>query len=241
MKESLTLHSEIVQGLSSEVFALTISALVALVISFVVQGYYDRPRIRGNVFSVLNSTIVGNFGGPQQTYAGYLIYLYVTNLHKNSIFIADYQGAIDFGDGYIKLQRFYGDVDRVFQPGQTATPPGPNPNNYQFPMNLLKGKLMYKQNKPVAYGDFLDGFVLFFGNPSLLQYSKMKRVRITCIDVTGKKHVFKTDSSKFDLSLMMDRFPDQLSVPGLIPSLPEKSILKRIRNYLSLHRKPSNP
>jgi hypothetical protein len=203
---------------TSDPFWLVVSALAAVILTLAVQNYLNRPKIWGNIYTVIRNQFVLNLVGKKIDRAGFVTYLYLTNLHQNSIHIIDFEGEVDFGEGYIKLQRAYGDIDFYFTQGLTATMlGGPNPTNFTFDMALLKGRLIYKKDKPVGFGDFLDGFVVFLGDPSLVQ-KKIVRMRVTCIDSLGKRHTFEKESKKFlDFSLMMERFSGMMSIPDLPP------------------------
>ncbi len=48
--------------------------------------------------------------------------------------------------------------------------------------------MIYKDNKPVEYGKPLYGLILFGSEKPRSYFNGIKKYRITCIDVFGKRH-----------------------------------------------------
>ena len=90
----------------------------------------------------------------------YLVYLYLTNQYQNAIHVWDYKMSVDLGDGYIMLDRVYRDVPGLPDPFVARIPSG----NTTIPR--IRENMIVKQDRPVGFGDFLRGFLVFAGDPS---------------------------------------------------------------------------
>jgi hypothetical protein len=110
-------------------------------------------------------------------------YVSITNQHDNSIYILDYKLEIDFGQGFERLKRAYGEVTvGMPDPFVFTTAAGERVEIPKF-----GEKLIYKKNKPVRYGEYIHGFVMFAAEPARKD-QKWKRMRITAIDVFDQEH-----------------------------------------------------
>jgi len=140
------------------------------------QHIENSPKIEGSILFVLK----GQLSEPEEMTV-FLIYPYLTNMRKGEVHILDYELEVDFGNGFEKLNRFYG-VDNVenwfFFDSQ----------NREITIPNLKDQLIYKKDTLAKFGTPLHGFILFGGEPSLLN-KEVKEYRLTCIDAFGKKHV----------------------------------------------------
>lgn len=178
--------------LGGELFALTLSAVIAVLLTFVVQNYLNQPKIRGSVFNVLAGEWSNPVMGIHKT--AFWPYVYLTNYHQNAIYPLDYEFEVDFGEGYVRLDRVYGDLDKILPEVMSFTNLADGKEEIQI-RNLGKHAL-YKTAKPVQYGDFLHGLVMFAGAIELHKKT-MRTVRFTCIDVFGKRHTIEADLKKF--------------------------------------------
>ena len=155
---------------------------------------YDRwiatPRIKGKILNVM----CGQFPNPQnpnETLTSFLVFLYLTNLHPNSVHILDYELEIEMEDkcGFKKLKRVYGLEN-------TNNPIFLNPKKEEIIIPNLKDYLIYKKQNPIKFGDLYTGLILFAGDKNLYS-KKVKKYKIICIDALNKKHKFITDQESF--------------------------------------------
>lgn len=123
----------------------------------------------------------------------------LTNYHKKSISIVDYELEVDFGDGYVKLDRVYGDISKILPeviPVKT--------NLGDITLKNFGKHLLYKNSPPVRYGRFNHGFVMFVGDPSL-KNKKAKKLKFTCIDVFNQRHIIENRfETLFNLNLLLE-------------------------------------
>jgi hypothetical protein len=177
----------------SELFALTLSGIVAailtIIITFAIQTYLDQPKIKSHIFQLIGGELRWN--GNVKSFWG--VYIYLTNQHQSPIHVLDYMLWLDFGDGYVRMDRIY---------GIPVTPGFPDSLSASYPdgrtaiITDLRRKLIYTQNRPVKFGDFVHGFVLFGGDVSLY-HKEVKRLKVTCVDVLGKEHTRETTPHEF--------------------------------------------
>jgi hypothetical protein len=126
--------------------------------------------------------------------------VYLTNHHKNSISLIDYEFEADFGDGYMKLERVYGDIGKILPPALTAK----DDEGKDIQLKNLGQHLLYKNAKPVRYGRFNHGFVMFAGDLPL-HHKKVLKVKFTCIDVFNNRHVICARNEEFvNFSLLLE-------------------------------------
>jgi hypothetical protein len=186
--------------LGSELLALTLSAIIAVLLTFAVQYYLSCPKIRGGIFGVLISEWTDVGAGIHKT--SFWPCVYLTNQHRNTIWALDYEFEADFGEGYVKLQREYFDVSKSLP--STMTFYGEDDKAIQIP-NLGR-HLLTKIAKPIRYGDFLHGFVMFSGDIKFHEQRKpVKKAKFTCIDVFRKRHTIEVEENHFlDINLLLE-------------------------------------
>ena len=178
---------------SPELLALTLSGIIAVVVSlvatFMVQSYLDRPKLKGNILQVIIGHLVGNFDKTS-----YAMYVYLTNQHQNTISIFDYEMYVDFGEGYIKLDRVFGTgiIPEVFE----ASSPLGNARIENF-----RDKQLSKKDQQIGFGNFIDGFLMFVGDPSFLK-KQVNRYKLVCIDVFQRKHIIEVAPKEFPQGLV---------------------------------------
>src|SRR5487761_980998 len=141
----MSLLSELLTFVSSEFFALLVTAIITFVITYVVQIILDRPKVRGSIFNVISAdwTQVSKVDGSSTTRTAYFVYLYLTNYHQHSINILDYELEIDYGSGYEKILRVYGDVSKAIPDPMKAT----DQDGKLFEMVGWSKHLIYKETK----------------------------------------------------------------------------------------------
>lgn len=175
-------------AVSSGLLGLALSTIIAVIITvfltFAIQTYLNRPKIKGKILNIIRLEWVSDKYGRK---ASFWIYVYLTNYHKNPIAVLDYEFEADFGNGYVKIERVYGDVSKKMD---DVIPVADSKGNIMEFKNFGK-HLLYKNAKPVRYGVFNHGFVMFAGDLSLRD-KKMKKLRFTCIDVFNRRHVIES-------------------------------------------------
>jgi hypothetical protein len=192
------------------VFGLTLAAILAIVLTFIIQVYLARPKIQGGVFGILQGEYKTQENGMDVHKSFFWPYVYLTNQHHNAVWPLDYEFEADFGGGYVKLERQYGDVTGVFPETISATISSKSDmGNRQLKMQNLSKQLLYIKAKPMEYGDFLHGFVMFAGD-SELESKTIVRAKFTCIDAFRKRHSFEATQDKL-LSLAL--FSELLQIP----------------------------
>jgi hypothetical protein len=158
----------------------------------------NRPRVRGKIINVIRAEWRNEKLGIHQT--AFWVYVYLTNYHKNAISLLDYECEIDFGQGYAKLERVYGDVSKAMP--ETLTVKGFT--GQEFQLSSLGQHLLYKSTEPVRFGRFKHGFVMFAGDLSFHD-KKEKKVRFACIDVFNRKHVLEARFDEyFNVNLLLE-------------------------------------
>ena len=146
----------------------------------------NRPKIRGKILTVISAEWTSQSQNIHKS--AFWVYVFLTNYHKNPISLIDYELEADFGEGYIKLERVYGDVSKVLPPVITAK----DNMNVDIQLKNLRQHLLYKNAKPVRYGEFNHGFVMFAGDDLSLYSRKALKIKFVCIDVFGNRHVICT-------------------------------------------------
>jgi hypothetical protein len=190
--------TSLIGNTASELLLVILTTIITVTITFVVQSYLNRPKVRGRVFEVIRAE--WTFNPPNEpnnriSKAAFWAYVYLTNYHRNSIRILDYELEIDFGEGFLKLNRVYGDISRVL-PETLMVRISKEPTAREQPIKNINKHLLYKDAKPVQFGNFVHGFVMFAGDISLHEKT-IQKVRFTCIDVFNRKHVLRADYKDF--------------------------------------------
>jgi hypothetical protein len=186
----------------AELFALTLSAILAILLTFIVQSYLSRPKVKGGVFGIVQGEWKSHDYTMETRKSFFWPYVYLTNQHRNAVWPLDYEFEVDFGKGYVKLERQYGDISGVFPETISATISAKGDSGSKpLKMQNLSKQLLYVKSKPIQYGDFLHGFVMFTGDREL-QTQTIVRVKFTCIDAFGRRHTFEANQEKL-LSLAL--------------------------------------
>jgi len=194
----------------AELFGLTLTAILAILVTFIVQFYLGRPKVKGGVFGIVQGEWKSHGHTMDVRKSFFWPYVYLTNQHRNAVWPLDYEFEVDFGEGYVKLERQYGDISGVFPETISATISAKGDSSSKpLKMQNLSKQLLYVKSKPIQYGDFLHGFVMFTGDPDL-QTRTIVRVKFTCIDAFRKRHTFEANQEKL-LSLAL--FSELLQVP----------------------------
>jgi hypothetical protein len=170
--------------LGSEYFTLILSGVIAFIVSYVTQWYFARPKIKAAIFNVSMGQLTYTSDSKISNYTLITPYVYITNHRQNAIFIFDYEMDIDFGDGFVKLQRIYGRAIPWPEPYTTETP------TERISISNFADKLIYASPKMVAFGEIIKGFVPFGGDPSL-HGKTIKRIKFTCVDALQNRHTSK--------------------------------------------------
>jgi hypothetical protein len=177
-------------ALTSEIFALTLSAILAVVITFLVQSYLDRPKVRGNILNFISASITLEFLDVRgkMSVTAVFPFLFLTNLHQSPISILDFVFEVDIGKGWLKMEKLITDEKfyKEILPRFLVLDAGDR--LLRFP-NLDKA-LLERKLKPINYGDYLHGFLTFASKASFLG-TNIKRMRLTSIDVFQNRHVIK--------------------------------------------------
>jgi len=170
----------------SEYFTLLLSGLISFLVSYVMQWYFGRPKVRAYFINMSIGTM--NIGDIQRTL--FAPYVYITNHRHNSVTILNYEMEIDFGDGFVKLGRLYGLQMNWPEPfeGQTET------DIIRIPK--FKDKLIYANPATVSFGEIIKGFLAFVDEPSTRDL-KVRRIKLTCIDALQKRHVTISSPEKY--------------------------------------------
>ena len=173
--------------------------VIILTLLFALSGwaalYYNwwtsKPKIEGQIFNV----IIGQLPNPEkqnEMLTSFAVYLYLTNLRKNSVHILDYELEIDSGNGYEKAERIYGMHKGKEWKFLSET--------HIYDIGNFAEKLIYVNKKPVEYGAPLYGFIVFASkNPQDYFIKRMKNLKykITCIDMFKNTHEIESESEKF--------------------------------------------
>jgi hypothetical protein len=186
-----------------------ITVIITVVITFVIQSYLNRPKIRGKIFNVISAEWSNPLLGIHK--ASFWVYVYLTNYHRNSISLVDYEFEIDFGNGYVKLERVYGDISTALPSIVTVK----DDKGKDIQLKNLGSHLLYKNSRPVQYGQFIHGFVMFAGDLSL-HHQKPLRVKFTCIDVFSNRHVICARKEEFiNFNLLLELLDTASSPRGI--------------------------
>jgi hypothetical protein len=176
-----------------ELFALTISTLIGIAATLLIQRYLNAPKIRGGIFGIIEGD--WEYMGEKKT--AFWPYVYLTNEHRNAVWPLDYEFEADFGDGYVKLERVYGDIRKLFPEtlewkilGSESNPP-----KVELEINDLRRHTLSAKAQPIHYGSFLSGLVMFV-IPSALENKTVYQVRFTCIDAFRKRHSFEAHGAQ---------------------------------------------
>lgn len=180
-----------------ELFALTLSGLIAvvatLVVTFAVQWYLDQPKISGNLLQ----RITFNFGGDFQDKRGHqeflvvLPYVYLTNLHKNPISLVDIRGEADWGKGkgWERLTPITDELDSDFWPNIEGNIRWEaEGRTLRFKNGSLSKSLLMFKLRPIEFGDYLHGFLAFTDRANR-SGKDIKKFRVVCRDAFGKRHI----------------------------------------------------
>jgi hypothetical protein len=187
---------------STELLGLLLSAVLAILLTFIVQFYLNRPKVKGGVFGIVQGEWKSHDSGMETRKSFFWPYVYLTNQHRNAVWPLDYEFEVNFGEGYVKLERLYGDISGVFPETITATISAKGDSGSKpLKMQNLSKQLLYVKSKPIQFGDFLHGFVMFTGDREL-QTRTIVRVKFTCIDAFQNRHTFEADQEKL-LSLAL--------------------------------------
>lgn len=181
----------------AELFALTLSALIGVAVTLVIQRYLSAPKIRGGIYGIMRGT--GSFleSRTKGKKAFFLPYIYLTNQHRNAVLPLDYEFEIDLGEGYVKLERVYGDYRKMFpRTFEGMIQVKPTDIERQLDIRTLGNHILFTKAKPIRYGDMLRGFVVFTGDHAL-RNKPIHRAKFTCIDTFQRRHTFKVSHEKF--------------------------------------------
>jgi hypothetical protein len=160
---------------------------------FLYERFTESPRIKGKIINVISGRWL--IHGKELT--SFLVYLYITNQHRNSVHILDYELEADFGKGFQNLERVY-----MIDNSKKWTFLDPKGEEIVIPN--FKENLIYKTYKSVQFGEICKGFILFAGNKQLYGINA-KKFRVTCLDVFGRRHQFiSTPEQFFNLNLLLE-------------------------------------
>jgi len=156
--------------------------------------FTSTPKIKGKVLNVMT----GEWRTPQFSKTGLFVYLYLTNARKNPVHILDYEFEFDIGNGYERALRVYG--------MQNNPQPSFSSDKIEITIPNFQEKLIYSKNNPIEYGSPMHGFALFATDkPHSSIMGKIKKLKITCIDVFGSRHIIKSAPKEFaSLYLLQD-------------------------------------
>jgi hypothetical protein len=163
-------------------FIIALSGWAKVIYDYVTS----RPRIRGQVLQVMRGQMTDPRDGEKRLSA-VIAYLHLVNKRRNTIHVLDYELEIKVGGAWVKLSRVYGihNVKNFF--GALG---GGNIEIQNF-----EGNLIYRQGKPVEYGQPLHGWIVFVGSENL-HSADIAAFRLTCVDAFRKKHRFVTKKGK---------------------------------------------
>lgn len=185
---------------SSQLFALTISAIIGAGVgvgsTFLVQFYFDKPKIVSRIMGVVTAEMHNPI--LSKDWAAFFVYVYLSNQHQNAIYILDYEAEVDLGQGYEKISRAYGDIEKLMPAGTMATIGNKGKGTANtLEMSRIMSHLISKNNRPVKYGDYVNGAVLFVGDYRLHGNNRIRAIKFSCIDVLGKRHTIEVKESEF--------------------------------------------
>lgn len=148
-------------------------------------GYFSsKPKIKGKILQVM----MGYFTNPKtsEKLTVFIPFLYLTNARENPLHIVDYLLEVETEKGWKKMNVIRGNFESNFQDAQGKP--------FQIP-DFMKN-VIYKQEKAVEFGKPFYGYLAFFGDLKYYE-TKIKRYRITCVDVFDNKHKITTSIEKF--------------------------------------------
>jgi len=175
---------------SSDLFALTVSAIIGAVVgvgaTVLTERYYRRPKITGWVNDIMEATLHLVSLDPKIKPVVkhlFLPFILMTNRADNKINIIDFELDVDYGEGFVKMDKFFGSAaTNLPKPIVSALNTGgtlsiPDPNKFV----LVRGQTA------VGFGQLVYGFVPFVGDVAL-QSKKWQRIKVTCIDIFEERH-----------------------------------------------------
>lgn len=149
-------------------------------VTFLYNWFTNKPKIKGRIFNVITGDMPDP-SDPTKSLTAFNVYLYLTNIRKNTIHILDYELEVDLGKGFIKTERVYG-AHKV--PNWTFTSQTHNMKIPDYPNKLITAKA-----KPLEQGIPLHGFVLFASRETSKMFKgNVKRFKVTCIDALDNRH-----------------------------------------------------
>jgi hypothetical protein len=178
--------------------------VIAVAATFLVQSYLDKPRVKVNLFNIVTGGWTNVTEGVLTKMTAFWVYLYLTNAHKNATQVVDYELEVDYGEGYKKMERVYGMVNKLManvakvHGGLTADifKDAGTGLGKSLDLTIMAKHLLYKSSKPIQFGDFVHGFVMFSGDPSL-HGKRIRRARLTCIDIFKRRYSVETKPKEF--------------------------------------------
>ena len=190
-------------SISPELFALTVSAIiggiVAVIATFSIQYYFEKPKVKGNIVIFVSAGMIGNFPDVRGQINSTLVFPYVilTNQHKNPVSMIDFILEADYGEGWHGVEPMMeGPQTNALLQEKMVIEAGNR--IVSFP-NLDKA-LLFRKLKPIGFGDYYEGFLLFATRTPFPK--PVNRLKLTCVDVFLNKHVIY--------------FPLKLSIPKRI-------------------------
>jgi hypothetical protein len=183
----------------AETFALTISALIGIAATLLVQRWLNAPKIRGGIYGIVHGD--WNFSKTETNLKAektfFCPYVYLTNQHRNAIWPLDYECEVDCGEGYVKLERVYGDLTQLFPPTMDMDASLRSVwEGKPLEIHVMKNHVLYAKAKAIRYGEMLQGFVMFSGDLQLSGKTVL-RAKFTCIDAFQKRHTFEAGREEF--------------------------------------------
>ncbi len=179
-------------SVNPELFALTVSAIIGAVVAvaatFSVQYYLNRPKIRGNILNFISANFSGQFPDVRGKVSATMVFPYalLTNQHQNAASMFDFMLDVDVGKGWLRMEKVLGDDNFYKQTLPNALILDAGDRILKFP-NLDKA-LLERKLKPIEFGDYIHGFLMFASKTWFLG-KDIKKMRLTCIDVFENKHV----------------------------------------------------
>jgi hypothetical protein len=148
----------------------------------------DRPKLKGTIMNVIVGT--SNERGPQTVYS---LYPYIANYSKNDIELLDFQLEIDFGEGYIPMEKNL--IQSDLQEFRFS-----DSENNELKIPNWPAKQIYNKSLVAEFGQPLHGFISFKG--PIENYNKSeKSFKLICMDVNGEQYIFRSDQTKMNLFL----------------------------------------
>lgn len=181
---------------SSELFAVTFSAIIAVLITYIVQSYLDRPKVRGSILNFISAEVRTQFQDVRKELNITLVcpYVLLTNQHQNAISLLDFIMEVNLGKGWLKMEKLIADEKFYKETLPQAFVYDAGERIIRFP-NLDKA-LLERKLRPIKYGDYLHGFLLF-GCKTIFLGTDIKRARLTCVDVFQNRHVIMFPQRKW--------------------------------------------